>query len=112
MPRRKGYVEEFEWPARMHSLGQRWRDAWVTRGELPKEIVKSWGVLLDELNAVVAHIGKNRRLCKALLQICATADEASVGVGIPVSNPAVKAQGVALLDRFQAHADKLLLPRD
>ncbi len=112
MPRRKGYVEEFEWPARMHSLGQQWRDAWVTRGELPKEIVKSWGVLLDELNAVVAHIGKNRRLCEALLQICAAADEASVGVGIPVSNPAVKAQRVALLDRFQAHADKLLLPRD
>jgi hypothetical protein len=108
----KSRQEELEWPARMRLLGGRWRQAWVSRTSLPTSIVQAWHYVLKVQKTLLANVGANKRLCRSLLCLCAAADEASVGVGIPVSNPAVKMQSRFTLDHFQLQADKLLLPTE
>lgn len=91
------------WCKKMRSLGESWRGAWP--GRPPEEICRWWRILYDHRDMAVAKLsmrGGRKVLAVrcALLQLCATADEASKGAGTPVPK--------SEMDLFKLNADALL----
>lgn len=71
------------WIKDIKKTGRSWRDAWVHSKRAPGEIVRWWKCILDHGALPLYEIPGNASVCHALLQLCAGADEASNGVGIP-----------------------------
>lgn len=73
-----------QWADRMKEIGLAWRkEAMNDPRNAPIEIVKWWNTVLAAGALNIADIRGNDKVCNALLQLCAAADEASAGVGIP-----------------------------
>ncbi|HEY6391905.1 MAG TPA: hypothetical protein VIX89_11550 [Bryobacteraceae bacterium] len=71
--------------------------------ELPSPLEKCWKVIIENWNMPVPSIEEDTSLCQSILQLCAAADEASVGVGNPHPDDQHRID-----ERFQYRADELL----
>jgi hypothetical protein len=66
----------------MSDLGDAWRSAAAGGGPVPKSVRDWWSLLLEAVDTPMSSLSDDRRLCEALLQLCAVADEACQGIGI------------------------------
>lgn len=71
------------WIKDIKRTGRRWREAWVRSNRAPAEVVRWWKYILDHQGLLLHEIPTTPLVCNALLQLCASADEASNGVGVP-----------------------------
>lgn len=104
-----GTVPE-RWSTDLRRVGTGWRQDWPA--EPPPEISRWWDIIRSGGDLPLSQIGrdsdegpsfsKERKVRCALLQLCAAADEASLGVGVPKK---------AGQDAFALQADYTLLPR-
>lgn len=103
-----------EWPPSSHpptwcattvDIGKRWREALIRELPAPTEILEWWQVVIHHRALPVSGVGGVDELWRALLQLCAVADEAARGAGIP---SVVEADD----DSFDQKATKLLLTRN
>jgi hypothetical protein len=122
-----GSAADINWSTRMRETGAAWRSMWSKSSgspmELPKDVARWWKLILDSAlrNTPISSIKLDQELALTLLSICVCADEASAGVGIPISNPEMPQIGPDSsppsptskegFDPYHFHADKLLLPR-
>jgi hypothetical protein len=72
-----------KWNAWIRTLGLRWRDAAVAGRPAPLKVREWWSSVSALRDTPVADISHREELWQALLQLCAAADEACEGVGIP-----------------------------
>src|SRR6266404_6704280 len=80
-----GPVAPSEWAEWIHELGLKWRESSVKSGTVPPEIANWWRELVGAKNVSLTELAAetSRGFCEALLQICAAADEACTGIGMP-----------------------------
>lgn len=94
---RNGKLEE--WATKIQGLGKAWRG----KADEPPAQVRSWyRELSDKRTVLIAKVCEDEDLCAALIQLCAAADEACVGVGCTLPNPASAA------NEFRIQASKRL----
>jgi hypothetical protein len=122
-----GSPPDRNWSNTIRETGAQWRKAWTNssghRTVLPQNITTWWIIVRDAAYSgiPISKVKLDECLADALLRICVCADEASNGVGIPISNPAMprlersrqtSSPGAGSgSDPYQLHADRLLLPR-
>lgn len=97
----------------MRQLGLLWRrTATSAAGGAPPEVTAHWQAIMTHANTPVALVSTNDTLSDALVELCALADEASYGVGIPGTSRA-QATGATKLqaDAYDRFASLLLLRR-
>jgi hypothetical protein len=78
-----GKRNDAAWAKRMRRIGLRWRSSVVSAGRVPREVQHWWEVLWNAQSLPVAALEARQDVREALLMLCAAADEASHGVGIP-----------------------------
>lgn len=93
-----------EWNSFISDVGSRWRRAVNTEIGVPREVRRWWHLVTAAGDTRLDRVRNTPVLCRALLQLCAAADEASLGVGIP--DPDVEP------DRFLLQAHRRLLLRE
>lgn len=71
------------WVQEMRATGLEWRANWVFTRSVPQAVQSWWNMILQSLSLPIASIRDNAPLCEALIQLCAAADEASSGFGVP-----------------------------
>lgn len=71
------------WVDEMQRCGLEWRGNWVSSRSVPPAVQSWWDMILQSQFLPIAGIRDNAPLCEALLQLCAAADEASSGFGVP-----------------------------
>lgn len=98
-------VRQLDWPDKVRSLGEKWRQEYMKSDSMPMVLKEWWDVLLMHQQTPVDEIHRNERLCEALLLLCAAADEASRGIGRP-------RRGSHPLDPFDAESTQLLSRRE
>jgi hypothetical protein len=82
-PRDRGKLVSIrDWVKKVRSLGSMWQVSWVD-GKVPIEISEGWDVVLNNLDQMVSSLSTNIRLAQRLLELCAMADEACSGIGLP-----------------------------
>jgi len=86
------------WVGVIQKIATRWRKGYETSA--PSAIQKWWQIIIDNKDMKITDLCSNCRVCHALLQILAAADEASAGSGIP--SPPTE------LDEFDLRAGTLL----
>lgn len=77
-----GRVSSKTWVDEITAVARRWREGSLL-GKAPIEVSRWWSVVASSQNAPLQDIVRNGAVCDALLQLCAAADEAANGVGIP-----------------------------
>ena len=82
----------------MRQVGAAWRAAAIELSDAPDQVVDWWKRLHQSRDVAVAGIRDNAEVCTALLQLSATADEASLGVGLPPSRDGYDVLGWIVLD--------------
>jgi len=75
-------VPSKEWAERMRRIGKTWR-AGAEPGRIPAEVRRWWKIVVSCLDRPLAELAESAAPCHALLQLCAAADEACLGVGFP-----------------------------
>lgn len=70
------------WVKRVRNVGSAWHISWV-EGKVPSEVSDGWDVVLENLDSLVSSLAGNIRLSQKLLELCAMADEACSGIGLP-----------------------------
>ncbi|HXQ72400.1 MAG TPA: hypothetical protein VN844_18030, partial [Pyrinomonadaceae bacterium] len=94
---RHGKLEQ--WIKDIRAIG----NAWGQKPEQPPKQVRSWFQMLCKNRSVpVERVCAKGDLCAALIELCAAADEACVGVGCTLLNPAAAA------NEFRKQASKRL----
>lgn len=93
-----------EWNPWIKEVGRQWRGATVAGRRAPSEVKEWWNCLAHYRNTRVSEVCKHQKLWQALLQLCAAADEACEGVGIPSGDGS---QG----NPFEVEANLLLVYR-
>ena len=122
-----GSPSDRNWVSTIRDTAAAWRRAWISsagrRLVFPNSVAEWWEAVYAAalLRIPISRLRLDSELALALLRICVCADEASAGVGIPISNPEIpKAEPTfpnaplgskAAFDSYQFHADKLLLPK-
>jgi predicted amidohydrolase len=71
------------WEKRIKVIGLEWRRSAALDRIPPKAVRNWWGVLVENKGCSVREIPKVPHLCDALVNLCAAADEASYGIGVP-----------------------------
>jgi len=94
-----------EWNSFIKQVGLRWRLAAVANEPVPPEVRRWWECVVQHREDEVSAISSYDDLCQALLQLCAAADEASEGVGIPSADAS---EG----NPFEVEANLLLVVRE
>lgn len=92
------------WAKFARGLGEEWRAGYFG-GLVPAEVTTAWNKLLHYESVGISEIQRYPALCQNLVQLCAIADEACEGVGIPLD------QGVRIKNseqKFYNFADGLL----
>jgi len=87
-PDAHGRQKRIEWNQRMEGIGLAWRKTSAAGQAAPSEVHGWWQTVLASSNTSLRSVAGNQALREALFQLCAVADEASFGVGIP-TQPAV-----------------------
>jgi hypothetical protein len=88
-----------QWTERMKALGAEWRNGAMTEPRnTPTDVVNWWHTVLNADTSNIADIRMNTDLCNALLQLCAVADEACAGVGLPPFNDEFETEAWLILD--------------
>jgi hypothetical protein len=79
--RRRGFLaqEPHGWAPAVRQLGRQWRENWPKEPPLP--IRRWWRTIEGAGNRALHELRKDSKLWNALLQLCAAADEASMGLG-------------------------------
>ena len=70
------------WVKRVRNVGSAWHISWVD-GKVPSDVSDGWDVVLENLDRSVSSLAGNIRLSQKLLELCAMADEACSGIGLP-----------------------------
>jgi len=78
-----GEANDASWATRMAELGLRWRAAAAKGRPAPSDVRAWWRVVRDAQGLRVTDVEVWQEVREALLMLCAAADEASHGVGIP-----------------------------
>jgi hypothetical protein len=76
-PPRKNWVRDME------AAGRQWRRRWASQQPPPEKLRGWWRAVISRCDLDLADIPHNRAACLALLQLCAAADEACTGMGVP-----------------------------
>lgn len=71
------------WVQAVQRIGDDWRRRWPSPNATPREVRDLWKIVLGHFQTPLRDVGNAPPLCHALIQICAAADEACVGVGFP-----------------------------
>jgi predicted amidohydrolase len=71
------------WAKSIASLAKEWRNGFM-RGVVPIQLEKQWDGLLEYWNTELEKIADHRKACQLLLGLCASADDACQGVGLPI----------------------------
>ncbi len=71
------------WVIDIRRSGKQWREAAIHSRRPPRMVTTWWTCVLNHQKLRLDDVHKERRVCHALLQLCAAADEASIGAGIP-----------------------------
>jgi hypothetical protein len=79
-------VSPSAWAATVRRIGQRWRRG-VRKDQVPDELRRWWRIVFAAGPCPLPELAGERGVCRALLQICAAADEACAGVGFPFAGP-------------------------
>ncbi|HKV35647.1 MAG TPA: hypothetical protein VJP89_15025 [Pyrinomonadaceae bacterium] len=98
---REGELEK--WTAEMKQIGTDWSEK---RQEVPQKVKDWYGSLLLKRTTLVQDLCEDKTLCCMLIQLCAAADEACIGVGRPLppgitSSPLRKEAALRLLECAQ-----------
>jgi hypothetical protein len=72
------------WADAMFCIGGEWRRTW-SEAKVPDDVVRWWRILRTARGKRLSEVSEDDSLCEALLQICAAADEACIGIGAPQS---------------------------
>src|SRR5262249_44780944 len=88
----------------IREIGNDWRAAAITNAPLRKELLEWWNIVVSAADTEIARVCTNTRLCDALLELSAAADEACAGIRIrdPERAP----------DTFDIKANRLLTASD
>jgi hypothetical protein len=70
------------WAENAESVGLKWRKMFQT--SVPPAVQKLWTTILSFRNSPISDLQQNRKVCVALIELLAIADEASMGAGVPV----------------------------
>jgi hypothetical protein len=89
------------WVEEIAAVADRWRKDCLL-GKVPAEVRLWWSIVASSQNATLQDINQNGAVCDALLQLCAVADEAANGVGIPSGDGATG-------NEFEWRANEMLL---
>jgi len=91
-----GYQDD-KWQTEVRKIGQTWASSWRSKKKDPpktvrglwREVAKNADLSLDRLGSVnysevaASKAGRANRVCRALLEVMAIADEACLAIGIP-----------------------------
>lgn len=88
------------WASEIRKIGLTWRSVVLSAPpqDPPAEVVDWWRTVLDRGSLTLAAVRSDDGFCTALLQLCAAADEASEGVGIPPFRDEYENRAWLLLD--------------
>ncbi len=89
------------WVQGITVVANRWRKESLNE-RVPPEVSRWWSVVTSNRNAALPDIVHNGAACDALLQLCAAADEAANGVGIPSGDGSAQ-------NEFEWRANEILL---
>jgi hypothetical protein len=122
-----GSPADRNWSLMTRDTGVSWRRAWAESSngkmQFPGNVAKWWDTVRQAAlsGTPISKVRSGEKLALTLLSICVCADEASSGVGIPISNPempksdetkhVISPSSTPAFDKFQFHADRLLLPK-
>lgn len=94
--------ESNRWAQQIRDIGRKWQEGWREK-QIPPEVNQWWSIIQAHADVSLHAIGREGgtppRICQALLQLCAAADEASRGVGTPMQK-----------DHFIRKAESRLVP--
>jgi len=90
------------WSDLAHKLGTGWRKVW-NQGSVPAEVLEKWRGAFADTSFPLSELSKHQNQCQLLLELAAIADEASVGLGIPVQEDLSPEE-----EQFQDHGNELL----
>jgi hypothetical protein len=117
-----------QWAEEAAEAGQAWRSSWsdalgrllegddapgslaelftraARRVKTPRQVTDAWGVVVAKREMLVSQIGGDDELSRALIRLCAIADETSFGVGLTPST--------SLPDAFIAGSERLLVQKN
>ncbi len=88
-----------DWVELIRNIGTLWRVASVKDAVPPQEIQSWWDTVRAANTTPLQEVKENRELCDALLQLCASADEASRGAGLPPVADEFEVEAFLLLSR-------------
>lgn len=78
-----------KWKEFIKNTGEAWQNACISGKKCPQEVTDWWQLVHASSGVPLSSILGRGSLCEALLQLCAAADEACNGVGIPSGDGAV-----------------------
>jgi hypothetical protein len=87
-----------EWGERAREIGDKWRADWRNP---PSEVALLWKSLVNASTVTLTDLRKDTEIAQILLELCAIADEACAGVGVPPEQSTAE-------DMFYFFADSLL----
>ena len=74
------------WTEDMKRIGANWSEK---RDEIPEKVLAWYESLQAKRDSLVQNLCSDKELCCTLIQLCAAADEACIGVGRPLPGPAI-----------------------
>jgi len=73
-----------KWTEEMKQIGAEWSEK---RDEIPERVSGWYELLRENKGTLVQDICADKKLCRTLIELCAAADEACIGVGRPLPGP-------------------------
>ena len=87
------------WVGRIKALGDDWRERAAKDKRAPDEIQEWWAVVKQAARVPLEELVSRPKICRALIQLCAAADEASWDLGLPSKRlDPFEYEGLRLLD--------------
>jgi hypothetical protein len=74
------------WGKMVREVGLEWQRTSL-RGRAPSRVEQWWNAVVKARSTPLQDLRQNDAVCDALIQVCASADEASFGFGIPSEDP-------------------------
>jgi hypothetical protein len=94
-----------DWEGKVREAGRRWREAYVAETLPPPFVSERWNRVLTYLTLPIPQVRERTEFAQTLLELCAAADEACPGIGVPG-----KVFESPVDQRFFEFADRLLIP--